>query len=102
MNDEFIKQIEEKFRVPERVADKLQIKAEKRMSGYVIYEFRPRWDNPIEWMKFDVAKLVKKKTGRWDLYWKRASGKWEIYRKNNLFNSVLNIIEQDEYGCFWG
>lgn len=42
--DQTILKIEEFFKVPERVADKIQNVAEKVRGGYMLIETRPRWD----------------------------------------------------------
>ena len=104
MQDKFIEKIEEKFKVPERVTDQLQIKAEKVHGGYLIYEFRPKWnDKNGEWIKFDVAKIIfRKNPTKYLIYWMRASGKWELYKECRLFDLALNIIDKDEHCCFWG
>ena len=104
MSDKFIEKIEKKFKVPDRVADKVQIKAEKVHGGYLIYESRPKWDDDTaEWGKFDVAKIIfRNNPKKYLVYWKRASGNWNLYKKCQSFNSALIIIEEDEHCCFWG
>ena len=75
-NDKYIEKIEAMFKVPKRVANKVQIKAEKTKVGYLIFESRPKWDkDDSEWIKFDVAKIsFDDKDKMWKAYWKRASG----------------------------
>lgn len=104
MNDKFIQKIERKFKVPDRVAGKVQIKAEKVRGGYLIYESRSRWDDKdAEWTKSDTAKIIfHKNQEKYLVYWKRASGKWELYGEYKSFNSALNIVSKDKDGCFWG
>ena len=102
--DKFIKNIEEFFKVPEQVADKIKNIAEKVRGGYVLIETRPRWDDPSAlWTKSEIAKIIfHKPTEIWRIYWKRASGRWELYGKYKSFNKVLTIIKKDPHGCFWG
>jgi hypothetical protein len=102
--DKNIQKIEEFFRVPERVANKIKNLAEKVKGGYVLFETRPRWDgSPGPWTKLPVAKIVfHKSTQIWNLYWMRASGKWEFYGRYKTLNRVLRTIEEDKHGCFWG
>ena len=41
----------------------------------------------------------------WKLYWQRADLKWHGYKPKTEVNSVeefLEIVEADEYGCFYG
>ncbi|MDO8367574.1 MAG: DUF3024 domain-containing protein, partial [Saprospiraceae bacterium] len=93
-------------RPPEDIRSKLDI-------GYVydgkvveFYEIRPDWmdasiirNNPFAKIRYVKSKNV------WNLYWKRANGKWEVYEPfphaSNL-QSLLDCIEQDKHGCFYG
>ncbi|MCX6766443.1 MAG: DUF3024 domain-containing protein [Candidatus Moranbacteria bacterium] len=104
MTDPTIQKIEEKFKVPEHVADKIQNVAEKSGNSYILYETRPTWDGSAKpWTKLSVAKMTFVKiSGRWKLFWMRASGKWEFYGGYKSFKNVLNMIEKDKFGCFWG
>lgn len=104
MTDLIIAKIENKFKVPERVADQVKVIAEKIGNSYVLYESRPAWDdNSKPWTKFEVAKMLFIKRRKiWKLFWKRASGKWELYGEYKSFGTTLNSIEKDVHGCFWG
>lgn len=104
MTDPIIQKIEEKFKVPERMADKIKNVAEKSGNSYILYETRPAWDGSTKpWTKFSVAKMTFVKiSDKWKLYWMRASGRWELYKEYKSFNNVLNAIEKDKFGCFWG
>lgn len=104
MIDPIVSKIEEKFKVTERVADQIQIVAEKIGNSYVLFESRPFWDDSSKpWTKFEVAKMTFiKRLGLWRVYWKRASGKWELYGEYKSLAGVLNIVREDKDGCFWG
>ena len=102
--EEIIKKIEEFFKVPERVADKVKNVAEKTKGGYVLIETRPPWDDSGRpWTRLPVAKIVFRKYLKiWKLYWMRASGRWWFYEKYKTLGGVLKAIEKDRHGCFWG
>ncbi|MBU4204935.1 DUF3024 domain-containing protein [Patescibacteria group bacterium] len=102
--NQIIPKIEEFFKVPERVADKIKIIAEKVRGGYVVIETRPRWDGtPGPWTRSPVAKFVFHNPSlSWRLYWMRASGKWWFYGTYKTLDKVLKIIKGDKDGCFWG
>lgn len=104
MNDPLITKIEAKFKVPGHVADQIKIIAEKIGNSYVLYESRPVWDdNSKPWIKSEVAKMTFiKRRDMWKLYWRRASGRWDLYDEYRLFGVLLNSIEKDTHGCFWG
>lgn len=106
MSDFIIQKIEAKFnaKIPASVVDKIKIVAEKIRGSYILFEMRPAWDdNSKPWTKYEIAKLsYVEKTESWKLYWRRASGKWELYRELKTLAGVLNVIEKDKNGCFWG
>lgn len=57
--DQTISKIEDFFKVPEQVADKIQNVAEKVRGGYMLIETRPRWDgSPGPWTRMPVAKII--------------------------------------------
>ena len=102
--EKIIKKIEEFFRVPERVADKVKNVVEKTKKGYILIETRPPWDGLAgPWTRSPVAKIVFRKYLKiWELHWMRASGRWWFYGKYKTLGGVLRAIEKDRYGCFWG
>lgn len=103
--DKNVEKIESLFRVPDEVADKVQVGVEIVRGGYELFETRPRWDNPkAAWTKLPVAKFVYHRPSKsWRLYWMRASGKWNRYpTRAKILSDILRVIEQDKLGCFWG
>ena len=41
----------------------------------------------------------------WKIYWLRASGRWQSYEPRPEVTSLedfCRVIDDDEYGCFWG
>ena len=101
---EYIQKVDDFFKVPEHVADKIQNKAEKMGMGYVLYETRPRFDDPTaSWTKCPVAKITyHKASNSWLVYWCRANGLWLKYEQCDSFDDVLQVIRQDKDHCFWG
>jgi hypothetical protein len=102
--DPNISKIEEYFKVPDRVADKIKNIVEKVKGGYILIETRSRWDNLSgPWTRHGVAKIIfHKPSGKWRVYWHRASGAWNLYNQYKALNGALKAIDQDKYGCFWG
>ena len=93
-------------RVPVEIQNELRYGYRIEGQNIFIYETRPRWDAPSEWMTLDFAKLrYIKQQKTWKLYWKRASGKWEVYEPKgeakNL-NVLVSAIQDDQWGCFFG
>ncbi len=79
-----------------------------RISGqsFEIFEIRPRWDDPSIKIEGSIAKATfVKSTKKWKLYWQRADMKWHRYElvgKSDSLDEIINAIDQDQYGCFWG
>ena len=104
LKDKIIDKIEKRFKVPERVADKIKNIAEKVRGGYILIETRPKWDNSAgPWIRILVAKIIiHRPSGKWKVYWRRASGRWEFYNEYKSIDGALRAIDKDVYGCFWG
>ena len=72
----------------------------------IIYEERSAWDQPDEIIETPAAKFrFNKSKNVWRLFWMRADLKWHSYQ--SLSSSVslrklVNEVEADPYGCFWG
>ena len=102
------KLIGERFRdrVPSEIQDKLRNEIRVEGQNVIIAESRPRWDKPEEWLALDFAKLryIRSKNV-WKLYWKRASGKWDFYEpkgESKDLKILADVIDQDQFGCFFG
>ncbi len=71
-----------------------------------VYEERPSWDNPREWISSGIAKFkYSRKHNVWKLYWMRDNLKWYPYgplpgsmRIDRLFVEV----DKDPSGAFFG
>lgn len=103
-DQEYIQIIEERFRVPARVADKVRHLAQRTRGGYILYEMHPRWlDAETPWMKSSIAKMTWSDTTKsWTIFWMPSSMKWLKYGEYKHFGKVLNVIAQDKDACFWG
>jgi len=74
--------------------------------GIAIFEIRPDWNNPSEIMEQPVAKATYVKTQEcWKIYWMRADLKWHGYDllpEVDTLEEFLDVVERDNFGCFWG
>jgi hypothetical protein len=72
----------------------------------VIFETRSLGSQPDKKVEIPIAKATYvKKTNSWKIYWQRSDLKWHRYEPTpdtKTIEEFLAIIEQDEYGCFWG
>lgn len=96
----------EKIRPKPDIRDKVDISFKITGQSFEIFEIRPRWDDPSQKIEGSVAKATYVKgTKKWKLYWMRADMKWhryEPFRESESIEEILKVIEQDQYGCFWG
>jgi len=57
-------------RSPAHLKDKLRLEYAVKGHEVVIFERRPKWDNPKEWMESPAAKLkFIRSASKWRLYW---------------------------------
>lgn len=79
-----------------------------RLSGQnvEIFEIRPVFMGKGKYHEMAVARARYVKTQRvWKLYWQRQDLRWHIYQPLPQSRSLERVIEEidvDPYGCFWG
>jgi hypothetical protein len=75
-------------------------------SDVVLFEERPRFDRPREWLRHGVAKFRWiAKTKEWQLYCQFRDLKWHRYEPRPsaaTFEELLAEVEADPTGIFWG
>ncbi len=94
-------------RVPPEIKKDLDHDYEIDGQAVTLLEVRPLWRWPQgEFTRRLFAKFRYVKTSDlWQIYWMRASGKWQAYEPDPVARDlveVLEIIEADRYGCFFG
>jgi hypothetical protein len=104
--EKIVGQYVEKHRPPEHLRDQVDLAFRIEGQSVFIFEIREVWNRPGEKMESPIAKatFVKKKKS-WKIYWQRADLKWHRYDpapEVKTIDDFLNIVEEDEYGCFWG
>jgi hypothetical protein len=72
-----------------------------------IFEVRPLWRGQAgQTTRRPVVKFRYVKSSElWRIYWMRQNGKWESYEPASAacrLEEALDIIELDNYGCFFG
>lgn len=71
-----------------------------------IFEIIPQFNKPEVIHHYPFAKIRRIKSQNiWKLYWMRASGKWELYEpypQDTSLEKLIQIIENDDLGCFFG
>jgi hypothetical protein len=96
----------EKRRPPQEIRNKLDIAYRIEGQSVIIYEIRPRWDNPNELIEGFVAKTTfVKNHNHWKVFWMRADLKWHIYTPQPALKSIkafFQLVVEDKHACFWG
>ncbi len=93
-------------RTPAHLKDKLRYEYEIEKQNVMVYEVRPAFRQEGKFIRMPMAKLTYVSSRKiWKLFWKRASGKWEKYEPEEEameLNTLIQEIDQDPYGCFFG
>lgn len=96
----------EKIRPPEEIRKKLDYNYKIQNQSIILIEIRPLWNNPNKIIESPFAKttFIKRKKV-WKVYWMRANLKWYLYDPKpevTTLKKFLNLVEKDEYHCFFG
>ncbi len=71
-----------------------------------IFEIRSAWEDPKEKFEQPVAKATYiKRQNLWKIYWMKSDLKWHKYEPEFEVSELLEfvtIVDNDQYGCFWG
>jgi len=93
-------------RPPVHVRDQVDLAFRIDDQSVIIFEIREIWDQPGKKVESPIAKATYvKKTKSWKIYWQRADLKWHRYEPASEVRTIeefLDVVEQDEYCCFWG
>ena len=96
----------ERRRPPVNVRPQLDIGYRISGQSVEIFEVRPQWQNPTEKREHPVAKATFVRTrNHWRVFWMRRDLKWHGYEPNPYVHSLeafLNVVDRDEYCCFFG
>ena len=96
----------EKRRPPPHIRKELDLGFRIKGQSVEIFEIRPLWNDPEKRIEEAVAKTTYVKTSKeWNVYWQRADLKWHRYEPNPSVKSLeefLDLVEKDEYACFFG
>lgn len=93
-------------RPPPHIRDELDLSIRISGQSIEVFEVRPNWQDRTKKMEQAVAKATFVRTGsHWKIFWMRRHLKWHRYETDGeivSLESVLNVIDQDEFGCFFG
>jgi hypothetical protein len=93
-------------RPPAHLRDQVDLGFRFDGRNVVLFEIRPRWDNPAEKAEEAIAKArYLKSRDTWLVYWQRSDLKWHKYDPAPEVRTVgafLELVDKDEYACFFG
>ncbi|MBV5316594.1 MAG: DUF3024 domain-containing protein [Desulfobulbaceae bacterium] len=96
----------EKHRPESHIRPNLDLSFRFKNQSVEIFEIRPVWNKPKEKIDIPIAKATYVKTRQcWRVFWLRSDLKWHRYEPNpevRLIEDFLVLVEQDEFGCFFG
>jgi Protein of unknown function (DUF3024) len=93
-------------RPPPHIRPELDIGYRISNQSVEIFEIRPHWQHRDTTLETPVAKatFVRSK-GHWRVFWMRADLKWHRYEPSPEVSSLedfLDVVDKDEYCCFFG
>ncbi|MGD2145441.1 MAG: DUF3024 domain-containing protein [Anaerolineae bacterium] len=95
-----------KRRPPEHLRGEVDLDYRIHRQSIEILERRAAWNRPGEITETPIAKTTYLRTqNKWKVYWQRSDLKWHGYEPRPEVDSLsdfLNVVDADEYGCFWG
>jgi hypothetical protein len=92
-------------RVPEHLHDQVRVGFQIRGTSLTLFEERPQFRQPHEWVKLVVAQLrYDERTGEWSLYCADRNSRWHLYDAAPArdIRSLLREVDADPTGIFWG
>ena len=93
-------------RPPPHIRNEIDLGYRIQNQSIELFEIRPVWDNPKEKAEYSFAKATYVKTQKiWKIYWLRANLKWYRYEpvpEVKTITDFLNVVDKDEYCCFFG
>ena len=93
-------------RVPPHVRDKVRLSYRFRGNFVTLYEDRPYFRKPGEWVKIPIAQFRFDPEQRdWTLYYRDRNSRWHKYfdlGPNDDFEVLLEEVNEDPTGIFWG
>jgi hypothetical protein len=104
--EKLVGQYVEKRRPPAHIRNELDLDFRIKGQSVELFEIRPAWREPGVMIESPVAKATYVKTQQtWKVYWQRADLKWHCYDPDAEVKTIeqfLEVVERDEYSCFYG
>jgi hypothetical protein len=93
-------------KVPLHVSDRFRVEFEIRGMEIKLFESRPNKLDRSRWVSHKIARFKKKSDlNVWLLYYAGSNGRWRVfepYPEDKDIEKLLDEVERDPSGCFWG
>jgi len=93
-------------KIPEKYRDKIKLFYSIRGNNVTLIESRPLHFDPTKWSELKIAQLrYNKATQDWTLYCADRNDRWHMYmdiKSSKNIDDLINEIEKDPTGIFWG
>lgn len=101
-----IAQFLERRRPPVHIRNELDIACRLAGHSVEVVEIRPDWQDRTKKTETPVAKATYVRTkNHWKVFWMRRDLKWHGYEPSpevKTLEAFLNVVDRDEYCCFFG
>ena len=92
--------------IPAHVRDKVRMGFRFRGHTVTIYEERPAFQHPGQWVEIVAAQFrMDKETFEWSLFWADRNSKWLPHKEftpTRNFEVALEEVDANPNGMFWG
>lgn len=93
-------------KIPPNARHQVQLVHRKRGNAVVLYERRPDWLDPSQHTEMAIARFVyAPETGTWSLKYADRNDRWHLFEDFcgvTDFSELLEEVEEDATGIFWG
>lgn len=96
----------EKRRPPVHLRDQVDLSFRIDNQSIELFEIRSAFNDPQRTVEIPIAKTTWVRTQEvWRIFWQRADMKWHRYTPQPEVKSLeefIDVVEADEYACFFG
>lgn len=96
----------ERRRPPAHLRDRVDLAYRIEGHSVVIFEIRPRWDDPTQKHEIPVARATFVRTrSHWRVFWMRRDLKWHGYEPAPTVRDIeafVALVDRDAHACFFG
>jgi hypothetical protein len=93
-------------KIPEHVRDKVRLIYKIIGNKVTLLETRPFYCDPLTWTQTPIAQFrFDPATQQWALYFMDRNARWRLHERvepNAVFENILEEIDRDSIGRFWG